>query len=74
MDSPMETWLLAVMEPDSASGLHPTLHMRVGEVGRRDRAGSPPVAILPGQTWRFQCWHRDGNSNNFTDAVAVTFL
>ena len=26
-------------------------------------------------TWYFQCWYRDvGNTNNFTDAVSVTFL
>ncbi|MCP3916737.1 MAG: hypothetical protein GY711_14370 [bacterium] len=34
---------------------------------------SPPVAVLPGQTWNFQCWFRDLGSNNFSDAVAVTF-
>ena len=34
----------------------------------------PPVAVQPGETWNFQCWYRDlGNSNNFTDAVSVTF-
>ncbi|MCP3918115.1 MAG: hypothetical protein GY711_21410 [bacterium] len=37
---------------------------------------SPPVAVAPGQTWRFQCWYRDLNpqpTSNFTDAVALTF-
>ncbi len=32
------------------------------------------VAVVPGETWNFQCWYRDvGNTNNFTDAVSVTF-
>ena len=35
---------------------------------------NPPVGVQPGETWGFQAWYRDvGNSNNFTDAVAVTF-
>ncbi len=33
-----------------------------------------PVAVQPGDTWNFQAWYRDvGNTNNFTDAVSVTF-
>ena len=36
-----------------------------------------PVAVLPGDTWHFQAWHRDATggqtTSNFTDAVAVTF-
>ena len=31
------------------------------------------VAVQPGETWNFQAWYRDGASNNFTDAVSVTF-
>ncbi len=32
------------------------------------------VAVQPGDTWNFQAWYRDaGGTNNFTDAVAVTF-
>ena len=32
------------------------------------------VAVLPGETWNFTAWYRDaGGTNNFTDAVAVTF-
>ncbi|MEM6569022.1 MAG: vanadium-dependent haloperoxidase [Planctomycetota bacterium] len=34
------------------------------------------VAVMAGDTWTFQAWHRDANPNvtsNFTDAVAVTF-
>lgn len=34
------------------------------------------VGLLPGETWRFQCWYRDANptvTSNFTDAMAVTF-
>ena len=38
-------------------------------------AGS--VAVLAGEVWNFQCWHRDfiGGSptSNFTDAIEVTF-
>ncbi|MCP3915374.1 MAG: hypothetical protein GY711_07445 [bacterium] len=34
---------------------------------------SPPQAVMPGETWNFQCWFRDLGSNNFTDAIAVTF-
>jgi hypothetical protein len=36
------------------------------------------VTVTAGQTWNFQCWHRDavgGNAtSNFTDASAVAFL
>jgi hypothetical protein len=35
-----------------------------------------PAPALAGQTWSFQCWHRDANpgpTSNFSDAVAVTF-
>ena len=33
-----------------------------------------PVAVQPGETWNFQCWHRDlVNSNNFTDGVSILF-
>jgi hypothetical protein len=35
---------------------------------------NPARAILPGETWRFQAWFRDGASSNFSDAVAVRFL
>jgi len=34
------------------------------------------VAILAGQTWRFQLWYRDSNPgvvSNFSDALALTF-
>ncbi|MCP3918666.1 MAG: hypothetical protein GY711_24230 [bacterium] len=37
---------------------------------------NPPTAVLPGDTWNFQCWYRDNNptaTSNFTDAVSVTF-
>ncbi|MEZ6015021.1 MAG: formylglycine-generating enzyme family protein [Planctomycetota bacterium] len=36
------------------------------------------VAVLPGETWRFQCWYRDavGGSatSNFSDGLAVLFI
>ncbi len=29
---------------------------------------------VPGDIWNFQCWYRDvANTNNFTNAVSVTF-
>ena len=35
------------------------------------------VAVVPGQTWFFQAWHRDTvagqSTSNFTDAVEMTF-
>lgn len=39
---------------------------------------NPPQPILNGQTWHFQCWHRDADAmpacnNNFTDASTVVF-
>ncbi|MCP3915010.1 MAG: hypothetical protein GY711_05605 [bacterium] len=35
---------------------------------------NPPTAVMPGDTWNFQCWYRDaGPSNNFTDGLTVTF-
>lgn len=35
-----------------------------------------PVAVQPGETWRFQAWHRDldpGPTTHFTSAIEVTF-
>ncbi|MCP3917426.1 MAG: hypothetical protein GY711_17915 [bacterium] len=34
---------------------------------------SPPVAVVPGDVWNFQCWFRDLASSNFTDAISITF-
>ncbi|MCP3916324.1 MAG: hypothetical protein GY711_12275 [bacterium] len=35
---------------------------------------NPTQAVVPGETWNFQCWFRDaGSTNNFTNGVAVTF-
>lgn len=38
-------------------------------------AGS--VAVMAGDTWNFQCWHRDssstGSTSNFTDGLSVLF-
>lgn len=33
----------------------------------------PPVPILPGETWNFQAWFRDGATSNFTLPTTVTF-
>lgn len=32
-----------------------------------------PVSILPGETWYFTAWFRDGSSSNFSDGVGITF-
>ena len=29
--------------------------------------------VLPGETWRFQLWHRDGASSNFSSSLAFTW-
>ncbi|MCP3919045.1 MAG: hypothetical protein GY711_26165 [bacterium] len=34
---------------------------------------NPPAAVLPGESWNFQLWYRDAGTNNFTDAVRVTW-
>ncbi len=35
------------------------------------------VSVLSGETWNFQCWHRDslpsGPTSNFTDGYSITF-
>ncbi len=37
--------------------------------------GNGTVAVMPGQTWNFQAWHRDGVGlgSNFTDGIAIAF-
>ncbi|MCP3914315.1 MAG: hypothetical protein GY711_02030 [bacterium] len=47
------------------------------DVDTNDIPVSPPVAIMSGETWRFQAWHRDNNPNltsNFTDGIEILFL
>ncbi|MFT7676442.1 MAG: glucose/arabinose dehydrogenase [Planctomycetota bacterium] len=37
---------------------------------------SPSVAVVAGDTWNFQCWHRDQNPNttsNFSEGLSVQF-
>jgi len=34
---------------------------------------NPDVAVQPGETWHFQCWHRDGSTSNFSNGLALTF-
>lgn len=37
---------------------------------------SPPAPaglVTPGSTWHFQCWFRDGNAWNYSDALRVAF-
>ncbi|MCP3917000.1 MAG: hypothetical protein GY711_15735, partial [bacterium] len=41
-----------------------------------DNTGTPGPferALLPGETWNFQCWFRDSEANNFTDAISILF-
>lgn len=49
-------------------------------VGTLDLTAMPQaggaVAVMPGESWNFQAWHRDlnpGRTTNFTNAVTVTF-
>ena len=30
-------------------------------------------ALLPGETWHFQAWFKDGASSNFSDGLSVLF-
>jgi hypothetical protein len=30
-------------------------------------------SVLPGETWHFQAWFKDGASSNFTDGLSVLF-
>tara|TARA_R110002126_G_scaffold12375_3_gene53750 strand:+ start:5273 stop:6163 length:891 start_codon:yes stop_codon:yes gene_type:complete len=34
---------------------------------------TPSVAVVPGDTWRFQAWHRQGATSNFTEPIAIDF-
>lgn len=35
---------------------------------------TPPVAVIAGETWNFQCWYRDaGNTSNLTDGLEILF-
>tara|TARA_R110002072_G_scaffold69483_17_gene168520 strand:- start:2923 stop:5112 length:2190 start_codon:yes stop_codon:yes gene_type:complete len=34
---------------------------------------TPNVAVMVGESWNFQFWHRDGASSNFTDGIEITF-
>ena len=53
-------------------GQGPTFSIQIDLTAIPQPAGI--VAGVPGDTWNFQCWYRDvGNTNNFTDAVSVTF-
>lgn len=35
--------------------------------------GGDPLAVLPGDTWNFQLWYRDGGTSNFSEGWRVTF-
>ncbi len=34
---------------------------------------NPAQSVIAGQSWRFQCWYRDGLGSNFSDAVSIDF-
>ena len=31
------------------------------------------TVVLPGETWSFQLWHRDGSTSNFSSSLALTW-
>ena len=33
----------------------------------------PAVAVVPGDTWHYQAWHRDGPTFNTSQGVEITF-
>jgi len=35
---------------------------------------NPPTAVIPGDTWFFQCWYRDVGTSNFTDGLEIMFI
>ncbi|MCP3918428.1 MAG: hypothetical protein GY711_23025 [bacterium] len=37
------------------------------------RPSTGPHSVVPGETWNFQGWYRDAPTNNFTDAISITF-
>ncbi|MCP3916755.1 MAG: hypothetical protein GY711_14460 [bacterium] len=34
---------------------------------------NPVQAVMPGESWNFQCWYRDAPTNNFTDGLTILF-
>ncbi|MCP3914081.1 MAG: hypothetical protein GY711_00820 [bacterium] len=57
----------------SQIGTGPTLNLDVGTINVPTNP-APGEMIMPGDTWYWQCWHRDiGNNNNFTNVVGVLF-
>ena len=56
-----------------AAGMGPTFSLQL-DLGALPQPTSF-VAVVPGETWSFQCWYRDaGGTNNFTDGVSITFF
>lgn len=56
----------------------PTGTMSVGINTNSIPTPTAPVAVQPGETWYFQCWHRDigttGATSNYTRGLQVTFI
>jgi hypothetical protein len=48
-----------------------TMRIVVGTQALPQPMGSVPV--LPGQSWYFQLWHRDGASSNFSNSIRIDF-
>lgn len=59
-------FVMQITSVDTNGFLDATLDMSIVPNG-------PTVSTLPGETWYFQCWHRDGVSSNFTESLEITF-
>ena len=63
------SWIISSSDLDTQG---PTFSIQVDLTAVPQPTGT--VAVQPGDTWNFQAWYRDlGGTNNFTDAVSVTF-
>ena len=60
----------------NASGVYnSTIQAQQGwDVPTQLSAPPGPGSILPGDTWYFQMWYRDGQRSNFSNALSVTFF
>ncbi|MCP3918657.1 MAG: hypothetical protein GY711_24185 [bacterium] len=51
-----------------AVGIGPCITLRL------DLSALPVNPPQASESWNFQCWYRDGATNNFTDGVTVTLI
>ncbi len=64
--------ILRLVPPSLSTGAAGTLSVQIDVTN----VGGQGVAFLPGDTWNFQCWHRDANpsvTSNFSKALFVNF-